>query len=126
MTDEQFLDTCILAGFEHCNTFPPLNSEYSGFAFKSVYDLVKHHRTGFNAVQSYAEHPGVIKSNYVDTYCRTRCAIKYHMVLTDEGKIEPLNVENSPNDIHEFIGFRLPDEIYYYLSKGLMSPQVCQ
>ncbi|CAB4431514.1 unnamed protein product [Rhizophagus irregularis] len=124
ITDEQFLDVCILAGFEICNTFPPLNSEYSTFTFKSVHDLVKQHRTGFNAVQNYAEHAGVIKSNYVDTYCRTRCAIKYHMVLTDDGKIEPLNVENAPTDIHDVIGYRLPDEIYYYLSKGLMSPQV--
>ncbi|POG64340.1 hypothetical protein GLOIN_2v1676459 [Rhizophagus irregularis DAOM 181602=DAOM 197198] len=48
------------------------------------------------------------------------------MVLTDDGKIEPLNVENAPTDIHDVIGYRLPDEIYYYLSKGLMSPQVWQ
>ncbi|MBM6387600.1 MAG: hypothetical protein JSY10_27070 [Paenibacillus sp.] len=35
-----------------------------------------------------------------------------------------MNVENAPNDIHEFIGYRLPDEIYYYLMRGLIGPQV--
>nr|CAG8450832.1 4779_t:CDS:10 [Entrophospora candida]CAG8586087.1 6687_t:CDS:10 [Entrophospora candida] len=124
ITDEQFLDACVLAGFEHCGTFPPLNVEYNSFHFKSVLDLIKQYRTGFNAVQNYAEHQGVIKTNYVETYCRTQCAIKYHMVLTEEGKVEPLNSENSPSDIHDVIGYRLPDEIYYYLSRGLMSPQV--
>ncbi|CAI2168817.1 8627_t:CDS:10 [Funneliformis geosporum] len=124
ITDEQFLDVCILAGFEHCITFPPLSSDYSGFTFKSVHDLIKQYRTGFNAVQSYCNHAGVTKHNYAEAYCRTRCAIKYHMVLTDEGKVEPLNLENAPSDIHDVIGYRLPDEVYYYLSKGLMSPQV--
>ncbi|CAG8439730.1 12089_t:CDS:10 [Ambispora leptoticha] len=124
ISDEQFLDVCILAGFEYCTTFPPLNTEFSSFTFKSVHDLIKQYKTGFNAVQNYADHPGVIKQNYMDIFCRTRCAIKYHLVLTDEGKVEPLNSDNAPSDIHEFIGYRLPDEIYYYLSKGLMSPQV--
>ncbi|CAG8489148.1 3402_t:CDS:10 [Paraglomus brasilianum] len=124
ITDDQFLDVCILAGFEYCNTFPPLNTDLGGFAFKNVHDLIKQYKHGFNAVQSYAEHSLVVKMNYMDLFCRTRCAIKYHLVLTDEGKVEPLNVDNAPSDIHEFIGYRLPDEIYYYLSKGLMSPQV--
>ncbi|CAG8474579.1 15153_t:CDS:10 [Funneliformis caledonium] len=124
ITDEQFLDVCILAGFEYCITFPPLSSDYSGFTFKSVHDLIKQYRTGFNAVQSYGNHAGVTKHNYAEVYCRTRCAIKFHMVLTDEGKVESLNLENAPSDIHDVIGYRLPDEVYYYLSKGLMSPQV--
>lgn len=34
-----------------------------------------------------------------------------------------MNIENAPNDIHEFIGYRLPDELYYYLMRGLMGPQ---
>ncbi|CAG8764876.1 10784_t:CDS:2, partial [Dentiscutata heterogama] len=41
-----------------------------------------------------------------------------------EGKVEPLNAETSPSDIHDVIGYRLPDEVYFYLSRGLMSPQV--
>ncbi|CAG8748929.1 11916_t:CDS:2, partial [Racocetra persica] len=124
LTDDQFLDVCILAGFEYCGTFPPLNSEFSGFSFKGVHDLIKQYRNGFNAVQGYADHAGVQKTNYIETFCRTRCAIKFHMVLTDEGRVEPLNAETSPSDIHDVIGYRLPDEVYFYLSRGLMSPQV--
>ncbi|CAG8695863.1 30025_t:CDS:10, partial [Gigaspora margarita] len=121
LTDDQFLDVCILAGFEYCGTFPPLNSEFS---FKGVHDLIKQYRNGFNAIQGYADHASVQKTNYIETFCRTRCAIKFHMVLTDEGRVEPLNAETSPSDIHDVIGYRLPDEVYFYLSRGLMSPQV--
>lgn len=28
---------------------------------------------------------------------------------------------HAPNDIHEFIGYRLPDEVYYYLSRGVIT-----
>ncbi|RIB04281.1 hypothetical protein C2G38_695160 [Gigaspora rosea] len=93
------------------------------WSFKGVHDLIKQYRNGFNAVQGYADHASVQKTNYIETFCRTRCSIKFHMVLTDEGRVEPLNAETSPSDIHDVIGYRLPDEVYFYLSRGLMSPQ---
>jgi hypothetical protein len=58
LSDDQFLDLCILAGFDYCITFPPLAAEGS-FAFKSIHDLLQQHRTGFNAVKAYAESPQV-------------------------------------------------------------------
>ncbi|KAG0214762.1 hypothetical protein BGX28_001397 [Mortierella sp. GBA30] len=120
LTDDQFLDLCILAGFDHCPTFPPLSAE-GAFAFKSIHELLLQHRTGFNAVKAYADAPQVVKSNYVDLFCRTRCAMRHQPILTDEGHIEPMNVGQAPTDIHEFIGYRLPDEVYYYISRGVIT-----
>lgn len=89
-----------------------------------MHDLIKQHKTGFNAVQAYSDNVTVSKTNYIDAFCRARCAVKYHLVINEEGEVKPMNVENAPNDIHEFIGYRLPDEIYYYLMRGLIGPQV--
>lgn len=89
-----------------------------------MHDLIKQHKTGFNAVQAFSDDPAVSKSNYIDVFCRTRCAVKYHLVIHDDGEVRPLNIEHAPNDIHEFIGYRLPDELYYYLMRGLIGPQV--
>lgn len=36
LSDEQFLDVCILAGFDYCPTFPPLNNNMIGFTFKGL------------------------------------------------------------------------------------------
>ncbi|KAK9766816.1 hypothetical protein K7432_003834 [Basidiobolus ranarum] len=124
VNDEQFLDICILAGFEYSSTFPPLQSDMMSFTFKGVIDMIKQYKTGFNAVQGFADHIEVIKSKYVDHYCRIRCAIKYHPILNEKGHVEPLNIENAPTDIHEFMGYRLPDEVYYYLTQCLINPQV--
>ncbi|KAK9763372.1 hypothetical protein K7432_010006 [Basidiobolus ranarum] len=124
VNDEQFLDICILAGFEYSSTFPPLQSDMMSFTFKGVIDMIKQYKTGFNAVQGFADHAEVIKTKYVDHYCRIRCAIKYHPILNQDNHVEPLNAENAPTDIHEFIGYRLPDEVYYYLTQCLINPQV--
>ncbi|RCH91950.1 hypothetical protein CU098_001354, partial [Rhizopus stolonifer] len=123
VSDEQFLDICILAGFEYCPSFPPLNTSHVSFTFNGVHDLIKQHKTGFNAVQAFSDNPTVSKSNYIDIFCRTRCAVKYHLVIQDDGQVRPLHIEYAPNDIHEFIGYRLPDELYYYLMRGLIGPQ---
>ncbi|ORZ10080.1 PIN domain-like protein [Absidia repens] len=48
VSEEQFLDICILAGFEYCPTFPPLSA--ISFTFNGVQELIKQHKTGFNAV----------------------------------------------------------------------------
>lgn len=86
--------------------------------------MVKHHKTGFNVVQAYADDPSVSKTHYIDTFCRTRCAVKYHLVYTDDGEVRPLHHERAPSDLHEIIGYRLPDEVYFYLLTGMIGPQV--
>ncbi|CAO3618472.1 unnamed protein product [Mucor hiemalis] len=123
VSDEQFLDICILAGFEYCPSFPPLNTAHVSFTFNGVHDLIKQHKTGFNAVQAFSDNPTIAKTHYIDVFCRTRCAVKYHLIINEDGEVKPMHIENAPNDIHEFIGYRLPDEIYYYLMRGLIGPQ---
>jgi hypothetical protein len=88
--------------------------------------LVKQHKTGFNVVQAYADDPSVSKTHYIDTFCRTRCAVKYHLVYTDDGEVRPLRHERAPSDLHEIIGYRLPDEVYFYLLTGMIGPQVSE
>lgn len=89
-----------------------------------VHDLIIQHKTGFGAIQAYADDPSMTKCNYIDTFLRAKCVIKHHPILNDEGEVKPLNADQAPNDMHEFIGYRLPDELYYYLMRGLVGPQV--
>jgi len=127
ITDEQFLDICLLAGDPSIiPTFPPLNSEGTelSFSWATILNLIRTYGTAYNVAMNFAEHPSIAKSNYIDAFCRTRCSIKYHLVLAEDGRIEPLNRDTAPSDMHELMGTRLPDEIYYYLSVGLISPQV--
>lgn len=133
LTDDQFLDTGILVGCEHSPSFPPSSQE---FTLKATVDMVKYYKTGNAAVSAFAEHPGVKMLGYHEHFARTRSMIKYSLILTSEGSVQPLpvalNTSSSgphhhagdvPQDLHEIFTNRLPDEVFYYLSRGLLSPQ---
>jgi len=57
MTQDQFIDACILAGFDLCSTFPPLLE--GPFNFRAAYEMVKGYKTGLTAVQNHINHPQV-------------------------------------------------------------------
>ena len=67
---------------------------------------------------------------------------RYSLILSSEGNVQPLPLALSnqiqghnnhghhhptaadiPQDLHEIFTHRLPDEVYFYLSRGLVSPQ---
>ncbi|VVT45462.1 uncharacterized protein SAPINGB_P000758 [Magnusiomyces paraingens] len=65
------------------------------------------------------------KEKYVIKFQKAYATILYQPVLKENGKVEPIPSEDEwPSDIHEFVGQRLPDEIYFYLSKGLVGPEI--
>lgn len=35
-----------------------------------------------------------------------------------------MNLETAPSDVHDFVGHRLPLELYYYIQKGIIQPTV--
>jgi hypothetical protein len=140
VNEDQFLDICVLVGFDHCPPFPPTIHEQ---ALKATVDMVKYYKTGHAAVSAFAEHPAVKAVQYLDQFARTRSMIKYSLVLSSEGTVMPLPVAlppppshghpnhhphhptaaDIPQDLHEIFTNRLPDEIFFYLSRGLIGPQ---
>jgi hypothetical protein len=140
VTEDQFLDIGILVGFDYAQPFPPTVHEQ---ALKATIDMVKYYKSGHAAVSVYTDHPAVKSIQYPDTYARTRSMVKYSLILSVEGSVQPLplalpspnpphggnhhshhpTAADIPADLHEIFTHRLPDEIYFYLSRGLMSPQ---
>ncbi|KTW29683.1 hypothetical protein T552_00891 [Pneumocystis carinii B80] len=126
ITNEQFLDICILLGSDLCPTFPPLEMifQVNGDVFRFLQDTIKIFKSGINAILNY-RHTFVTKySDYLESFFKAVCIIKYHIVLMENGKLLPLNESDAPNDIHEFISTRLPEEIYFYLSRGIIGPYI--
>ncbi|KAF8584033.1 hypothetical protein K439DRAFT_1177495 [Ramaria rubella] len=142
LTEEQFLDTGLLAGCDHLPTFPPTVHEQN---LKSFVDMMKYYKSGHAAVNAFLEHPGVKQSNYLDAFFRARSMVKFSLVLSSDGIVIPLplavpappppahhshqhshhiTAADVPVDLHEVFTNRLPDEIYFYLSRGLIGPQV--
>ena len=146
VTEENFLDIGILVGFDHSPPFPPSMHEQG---LKATVDMVKYYKSGQAAVAAFGDHPAVKTTQYPDQYARSRAMVKYSMILSSEGTVLPLplaittstppsssqgnnhhppphhhpTAADIPSDLHEIFTHRLPDEIYYYLSRGLLGPQ---
>ncbi|KAF5360086.1 hypothetical protein D9758_007578 [Tetrapyrgos nigripes] len=136
VNEDQFLDVGILVGFEHSPPFPPISHDQ---ALKQTVDMMKYYKSGHGAVSAFAEHPAVKTIQYPEHYARTRSMIKYSLILASEGVVLPLplalaalpnhpnhhhpTANDIPSDLHEIFTHRLPDEIYFYLSRGLIGPQ---
>ena len=121
---EMFTDACMLAG---CSLLPPIPIAARPRIpkVKHVIDLMKANgQTGYSLCTQFQDHQGIREMDYIDRYKRSRLAVKHEVVLTLAGKVEPLAADDAPSDLHEIIGQRLPDELYYYLSVAAIGPRV--
>ena len=134
LTYDQFQDLGILAGFQDSPSIP-----LPEWSFKAVLDLVQRYRNGPAAISAaYTEFPHLSQSGYMDTFARAKTMIKFSLILhADDGRVMPLplalpppaNVPpitgaDVPNDIQEVFSYRLPDEVYFQLFRGLVSPRL--
>ncbi|KAK4546310.1 hypothetical protein LTR36_001987 [Oleoguttula mirabilis] len=63
-------------------------------------------------------------ADYLAAFRKARYVIKHCPIMTGAGRVEPREAEKVPNDVHEFIGQRLPEEVYFYLARGVAGPRV--
>ncbi|KAH9834259.1 xpg i-region protein [Teratosphaeria destructans] len=62
--------------------------------------------------------------DYLSAFRKAKSAIKHAVIMNEDGKIIPKDEAHIPNDVHDFVGQRLPEEVLFYLSRGLVGPRV--
>jgi hypothetical protein len=124
ISSDTFVDACILCGTSFISTFPPLENTRIAKLKAAVDMVVTNGRGGYGVCKQYADDPAVSSTNYIEKYMKARLSVKHHVVMTKDGKVEPLNAESAPSDTHEFISYRVGEELYYYISRGVLSPRV--
>lgn len=128
ISDDIFLDTCILAGTPFLPTHPILDAPNRAELIKpysAIKTIMSNGQSGYSVVVNNNDVPPAGKE-YVTRYQKARLAVKNHPVYTEEGKVEPQNPASMPNDAGQYLGQRLPDEILHYMSKGLINPRILQ
>lgn len=126
ITDDMFVDACLLAGSLFLPTLPTIENNRNKHSrpHSAIEMIMSQGRSGFSVVQNAQDDPRIKNTGYLDHYRRARLAVKHHPVLLKEGKVEPLVSGQLPNDPHEIIGQRLPDEVLLYMSKGLINSRI--
>lgn len=127
-----FIDACLLAGSSFLPTLPPLENEMSPIPkpprIRAAADLLKQRNSNGNAIclQFQQDDAAMQALNYVEMYRKASSSIKQHVVMRPNGDIETLDAGNASFDVHEFMGQRLPEELFAYLSRGIIGTQVPQ
>ncbi|EEP80199.1 conserved hypothetical protein [Uncinocarpus reesii 1704] len=128
LSNEQFADFCLLLGSPYLRTFPPFeNHPYPGKAVNIRDALNLYNSAGRNALAlcaQFEDDQRVHDLQYLDRFKRTFIILKHHIIMDIDGKVGPMDPENAPSDLHELIGQRLPEELYFYISKGILGPNV--
>lgn len=127
VTGDMLRDAQLLLGTSFTPTFPILEAmtgtKSTGIvdaitllngAGKSVIQLCNFHR----------DHPQVQALSYADRYKKAIMTIRHHVIMEKNGVVAPQNFDEAPGDVHEFVGQRLPEELFFYISKGLLGPQI--
>ncbi|KAF2126461.1 PIN domain-like protein [Dothidotthia symphoricarpi CBS 119687] len=129
ITEDIFVDALLLAGTSFLPTLPSLNTPNRTELLKphsAIKMIMSNGRTGYSVVMNNREDPRFEQLNYLDRYRKARLAVKNHPIFTTDGDYKPLNSGSLPNDAHEYLGARLPNEVYYYLSQGLINARILQ
>jgi hypothetical protein len=125
-TSDKLIDGCLLLGSPFLPTFPPL--EQRGNKPFSIQESIGMLSTLGGSVTGvcnhYHDNEKVNQLKYLDRYKRAIMSLRHHVILAVDGKVGPMNPDNAPSDVHDLIGQRLPEELYFYISKGILGPQI--
>ncbi|KAJ5558555.1 XPG N-terminal, partial [Penicillium sp. DV-2018c] len=128
LSNEQFLEFCLLLGSPFLRALPLFDNP----AFPGKGPTVRDALPMFNAAgrsaltlcAQYEEDRRMQELQYADLYKRAYMIVKHHVYLDVEGRVGPMDPENTSSDMHELIGQRLPEELYFYISKGIIGADV--
>ncbi|KAJ5246185.1 XPG N-terminal [Penicillium chermesinum] len=128
LSNEQFVEFLLLLGSPFLRSCPLF--ETPGFPGKTpnVRDaLPMYNSAGRNALTlcaQYEEDRRMQEFQYTDLYKRAYMNVKHHVYMDVDGRVALMEPETASSDMHEIIGQRLPEELYFYLSKGILGPDI--
>lgn len=117
-----FKDAQLLLGSSFLPTFPLLQ-RIQGASIRDALNLLSRGPV-LQLCAQYKDDPSVSALNYADRYKKALMTIRHHVIITQDGNVQPMDLAHAPGDVHAFVGQRLPDELFFYISRGILGPQV--
>ena len=120
ITESQFSDLCLISGYSILPTMPELEVDSNIPRLEAAKHMLQRANNDVYAVCAQAKD-----ENYQMAFHKAKYAVK-HAVSMKVNSLEVIqdDLDSVPADTHEFIGQRLPNELYFYLIRGLAGPRV--
>ena len=119
LSRDQFINLCLLSGSSILPPLPEVDTDSPKSKMQAARGVMSRAGNDINTVLNDTKD-----DNYRILFHKARYALKHPVVITMDGKVEHQNWESGPSDSHEFTGQRLPEEMYFYLSRGVIGPRV--
>ncbi|KAK1938723.1 hypothetical protein X943_003786 [Babesia divergens] len=118
LSHTQLVDVCLMAGTEHCLSFPSQNT----FSFANCVEMIKQAPMAKH-ISQLPQREGI--TEYVDGYCVTKTIVTLPLILDRNGVVRPLQKNAKiPVDYHKVVGMRIPQGIYHLLGQGIISSKI--
>lgn len=117
LSRDQFINVCLISGSSILPTLPDLDTDSNVSKIVAARALLRNVNFDIDNLLRHKEN------NYHELFHLARFALKFPALLKESGEVELSNWQESPGDQHSWIGRRLPDELYFYLSCGLIGPR---
>mmetsp|Transcript_51009 Transcript_51009/g.134396 ORF Transcript_51009/g.134396 Transcript_51009/m.134396 type:complete len:742 (+) Transcript_51009:39-2264(+) len=131
LSREQFVDACMMAGTEHCLTYPYLNLESFSpspgrqTSFGGAVDCIRQAPL-INWMQTFPTTE--MREDHMDGYCVCRVLVHHSPVLNLQTfKVQPVSApqgQSCPSDYADIMGAPLPNAVYLLMSKGILSSKL--
>ncbi|TQS38015.1 hypothetical protein Golomagni_01489 [Golovinomyces magnicellulatus] len=122
-------DALLMSGTSFLPSFPPLQSEsiipQQPF---TLLDAVNLRRTSEKSVTSicgqFVELLDKHDSKWLEKFRKAKIGILHAIIVQENGQVISRDYANLTSDNNDYLGLRLPPELYYYLSKELVGPRI--
>ncbi|RMZ90567.1 hypothetical protein DV736_g2203, partial [Chaetothyriales sp. CBS 134916] len=124
---ELLRDGQLLLGTSFSLPFPPLEAQsFSKLVTiqDAIYMLNSAQRSVLQLCKAYQNNPTVVELDYADRYKKAIMTIRHHIVIEASGSVAPLDLAHAPGDVHDFVGQCLPEELFFYVSRGLIASNI--
>jgi hypothetical protein len=116
LTLEHFHNACLLSGASILPVLPGTEADPNTSPIVHARNLLRTANFNLNTLLPQ-EGPRTL-------FQSARTALAHAPYRKDDGEVELANSKTNFIDMHDVISQRLPDELYFYLSRGLIGPRV--
>ncbi|KAI0198994.1 nuclease-like protein [Astrocystis sublimbata] len=129
VSEAMFIDAFLMTGTNFLPGFPPLKeASITPRQPSTVQDAVNLLRTSeksvANACNSFSDILSKRDPTWLQKYRRARMSVNHFTYIDETGEIKVHNPDTLTHDNWEYLGYRLPEELYHYLDRGLIGARL--
>lgn len=122
-------DALLMCGTSFLPPFPPLQFEntipHQPFTLVDAVNLLRgSEKSIVGACRQFADILEKHDPKWLDKFWKAKIGILHAIIVQENGQVISRDYANLTSDNNDYLGLRLPPELYYYLSRALVGPRI--